>query len=65
MFNDLVEFDIATLTWTDLSAVAVGFPPTPTCSHGFVFASNRLFIHGGTDANGKLLIMVHSHKHIF
>ena len=61
VFNDLVEFDLVTLTWAYLSAVAIGLPPKPTCSHGFSFASNRLFIHGGTDTNGKILIVVHSH----
>jgi hypothetical protein len=57
VFNDLIEFDKATLTWTELSAVAVGFPPKPASSHGFVFANDRLFMHGRTDANGKILIM--------
>ncbi len=52
--DDLFSFNIATMTWTLLSA-ANGIRPAARCGHGFASAGGKLYVHGGespqTDGN--------------
>ena len=45
--NDLVQFDISTLAWTNIGEVAHGKPPGPRADFSFAQASGKLFIFGG------------------
>ena len=42
---DLHQFDPATASWTDLSALPD--PPPPRRSHAFASAGGVLYVHGG------------------
>jgi hypothetical protein len=46
-YNDLLEFDTATLRWTSLSGAL--HPPAPRFSMGFAAADGQLFVFGGQD----------------
>ena len=52
LLNDLHAYDIASVTWTDLSAAVSGASPSARARHGFVSARNKLFVHGGDDSTG-------------
>jgi hypothetical protein len=46
-------FDIATMTWTELTAFASGTSPSKRDGHGFTSLGGRLYMHGGWDRIGK------------
>jgi hypothetical protein len=50
--NDLHVYDPASLTWFDLSSVALGTPPSARSGHGFTPAGGKLYVHGGVGNNG-------------
>ena len=45
--NDLFRYDPTSLTWTDLTACALGPLPLPRDGHGFTAAGDALYIFGG------------------
>ena len=57
--NDLRSFNPSTLTWVDISIVANGARPEPRMLHGFASAGNKLYVHGGSGANGWPLYPFH------
>ena len=59
-YNDLLVFDIATLTWSGLGAVAFGTHPPPLINHGFVSAGGNLFVFGGANENCKQETILHA-----
>ena len=53
LLNDLHTYDLARMSWIDLSAASQGIAPSPRYGHGFTAADGQLYVHGGADANGK------------
>ena len=51
--NDLHEFDLSTMMWTDISGQVQGISPSRRYDHGFSFALGKLFIFGGLDEGGE------------
>ena len=52
--NDLLVFDIPTLTWTNVGVTAFGSPPPPRISHGLTSANGNIFLYGGQEETSKL-----------
>ena len=46
-FNDLVQFDPATMAWKDITSSIQGTLPGPRDSHGFTSLSGKVYIFGG------------------
>lgn len=46
--NDLHAYDLASATWTDLSAPSAGAPPAGRYGHGAAESSGKLYVWGGT-----------------
>ncbi len=57
--NDLLSFDPATWTWTDVSSSAVGISPTGRLGAGFLSAGGFLYVFGGYALGGSLVFQVH------
>ena len=53
--NDAFQFDISSMTWTDLTHTITGSSPPPTVYPGFVSALDALFVWGGVDSNGRCI----------
>ena len=51
--NDLYEFDLATMQWTDITDRIQGSPPVPRYYHGFASAEGTLYAFGGLDEQGR------------
>jgi hypothetical protein len=52
--NELQAYDPVSMTWFDLSNLAVaGIPPSARYGHGFTCAEGKLYVHGGFDGNGS------------
>jgi hypothetical protein len=54
--------DTATLMWTDLSNNCIDTMPSPRDYHGFVFASNKLYVHGGHGQDGEAFLLLSSYS---
>lgn len=52
-FNDLVEFDQLTMSWTDLSSQIRGTHPSERYNHGFTSADGVLYLFGGLNDGGR------------
>lgn len=46
-YSDLVQFDPAAMTWTELTGSIQGAPPAPRDSHGFAALDGKVYIFGG------------------
>eukprot|EP00339_Tiarina_fusa_P005869 CAMPEP_0117000320 /NCGR_PEP_ID=MMETSP0472-20121206/2703_1 /TAXON_ID=693140 ORGANISM="Tiarina fusus, Strain LIS" /NCGR_SAMPLE_ID=MMETSP0472 /ASSEMBLY_ACC=CAM_ASM_000603 /LENGTH=265 /DNA_ID=CAMNT_0004699977 /DNA_START=109 /DNA_END=903 /DNA_ORIENTATION=+ len=51
--QDLHEYDIVSGTWTDLSTLSTGTPPSARTSMGFVESNGKLYVFGGYDGSSK------------
>ena len=49
-FNDLLQFDPATMTWVDLTSSIRGTPPAPRDCHGFAALDGKVYIYGGNSS---------------
>jgi hypothetical protein len=52
-FNDLVQFDTATMTWTDLSRSIQGASPAPRDGHGFAALDGKVYIFAGNGSTSS------------
>ena len=52
--NDLFEYDLLKLDWTELTGLVGGTSPVARYNHGFVGANGALYVFGGLDATGYL-----------
>jgi hypothetical protein len=50
--NDLMEFDLATNTWDNLTSKQEGALPSPRARHGFSVMMGKIYVFGGLDKNG-------------
>ena len=53
--GDLHVYEIAAMTWTDLSGPESGIPPTAREEHGFTAAGGLLYVLGGYNTHGTRL----------
>ena len=53
--NDVFEFDLARMEWTELTGQIEGIPPVPRYDHGLTIANGVLYIFGGLDESGEIL----------
>ena len=53
--GDFYVFDPDEMAWTNLSNARFG--PSPRHSHGFVFASGKLYVQGGRDESGVKIVV--------
>ncbi len=59
--GDFFQFDIATLTWTELGGgLATGSPPSARTGFGFVAGGSKLFVYGGSTSGTAFLGIVHT-----
>ena len=56
VLGDLYSFDPVAKIWTNLSTAVGGAVPTARDSHGFTSANGTLYVHGGADDYGNLLL---------
>ena len=54
--GDLHVYDPAAMAWTNLSAAASGTPPFARSGHGFASAGGLLFVHGGFNSSGAIVL---------
>ncbi len=54
LLDDLLVFDPASGTWTDLTGGNSGSSPSPRGGHGFASDGNLLYEHGGWNGTGTL-----------
>jgi hypothetical protein len=54
-FNDLYQFNTATLEWIDLSGYTTGVTPFARDSHGVTHCAGRLYVFGGFYGPGEIL----------
>ena len=52
LFNDLVELDVASMVWRDLSDQVLD-APSPRYDAGFAAAAGRLCVFGGIQSNAN------------
>eukprot|EP00286_Rhodomonas_abbreviata_P027873 CAMPEP_0181303152 /NCGR_PEP_ID=MMETSP1101-20121128/8394_1 /TAXON_ID=46948 /ORGANISM="Rhodomonas abbreviata, Strain Caron Lab Isolate" /LENGTH=1307 /DNA_ID=CAMNT_0023408683 /DNA_START=219 /DNA_END=4139 /DNA_ORIENTATION=+ len=50
ILDNLLEYDVATATWTNLSTPSSGTPPTARLHHGFAAMDGMLYVHSGADS---------------
>ena len=55
--QDLHVFDPDTVSWTDLSAIARGAPPSARAGHGLASAGGKLYVHAGDDGAGAAAVL--------
>ena len=55
LVSDLYEFDTISQSWTDITDVALGNPPSPREFEGFTSIGRILYVYGGTAQHGTLL----------
>jgi len=48
VFGDLLEFDVHSMIWRNISILAEGPAPQARYFHGFVSTSRALYVFGGT-----------------
>ena len=51
--SDLYRFETSTMTWTNVSALAVGQVPNQRYGHCFVSDESQFYVFGGKDSKGK------------
>ena len=53
--NDLFQFDIYSMAWTELTNLVVGAAPTARCCHGMTFSNDTLFVFAGYGVAGTFV----------
>jgi hypothetical protein len=56
LLDDLYSFDPADMTWTQLSAADDAVRPSARSGHGFTSAGGRLYVHGGIEFIGEIML---------
>ncbi len=57
--GDFYQFDIVTLTWTELGGgLATGSPPSARTGFGFVASGSKLFVYGGSTSGSAFFGIV-------
>ena len=55
--GDLFVYSPSLGTWTDLTTISSGTPPSPRSGHGFASAGNQFYVHGGSGSNGEFIYL--------
>ena len=55
VLGDLHEFDTMSLSWTDLTYITSGIPPSSRLGMGMAVFGGKIFVWGGKGANGEAL----------
>ena len=65
IFGDLWVLDVDNMTWTNLSSLSFGNPPSARYCHGLTANNGKLFVHGGSSENGMFQSMASSVENRF